>query len=148
MVAALLVRPSFVDSTKVRRLLLNGGFGIVLLAVSVFSVRHFLKGGWPLRSADPLLVVASALLFLVAYAFKAWGWQRLFAKDERPGAGALACAGGAACVGGVALPGRLEDVLRIADVRRTPGTHAGTVPDHILLGAHGFLVCSRSPTDT
>ena len=97
----------------------------MLLAVSVFSVRHFLKGGWPLRSADPLLVVASALLFLVAYAFKAWGWQRLFAKDERPGAGALACAGGAACVGGVALPGRLDDMLRIACVRRFPGTRPG-----------------------
>jgi hypothetical protein len=109
----------------VRRLLLNGAFGIALLAVSVFSVRHFLHAGWPLRSADPLLVGASALLFLIAYAFKAWGWQRLFAKHERPGAGALACAGGAACVGGVALPGRLDDVLRIAVVRKFPGTRAG-----------------------
>jgi len=84
-----------------------------------------MRGGWPLRNADPLLVAASALLFLIAYAFKAWGWQRLFAKDERPGAGALACAGGAACVGGVALPGRLDDVLRIAVVRKFPGTRAG-----------------------
>lgn len=108
-----------------RRLLFNGGLGLALLAVSIFSVRHFLKGGWPLKSADPLLVVASASLFLVAYAFKAWGWQRLFAKHERPGAGALACAGGAACVGGVALPGRLDDVLRIAVVRKFPGTRAG-----------------------
>ncbi len=108
-----------------RRLLLNGGFGIALLAVSIFSVRHFLKGGWPLKSADPLLVVSSALLFLAAYAFKAWGWQRLFTKRDRPGAGALACAGGAACVGGVALPGRLDDVLRIAVVRKFPGTRAG-----------------------
>ena len=93
--------------------------------MSVFSVRHFLKGGWPLKSADPLLVVASASLFLIAYAFKAWGWQRLFTKEDRPGAGALACAGGAACVGGVALPGRLDDVLRIAVVRKFPGTHVG-----------------------
>ncbi len=72
-----------------------------------------------------MLVVASAGLFLVAYAFKAWGWQRLFTKRDRPGAGALACAGGAACVGGVALPGRLDDVLRIAVVRKFPGTRAG-----------------------
>src|SRR5712691_2559609 len=124
-VFALLLRPSFVDSRRMRRLLLNGGFGIALLAVSIFSVRHFLKGGWPLKSADPLLVVSSALLFLAAYAFKAWGWQRLFTKRDRPGAGALACAGGAACVGGVAQPGRLDDVLRIAVVRKFPGTRAG-----------------------
>ncbi|HLY94741.1 MAG TPA: lysylphosphatidylglycerol synthase domain-containing protein [Gaiellaceae bacterium] len=112
-------------STKKSKVLLNGGFGVVLLIVSFFSARHFLKGGWPLHSADPLLVGASALLFLVAYAFKAWGWQRLFTKRDRPGAGVLACAGGAACVGGVALPGRFDDVLRIAVVRRFPGTHAG-----------------------
>jgi uncharacterized membrane protein YbhN (UPF0104 family) len=112
-------------SNKKAQILLNGGFGLVLLAVAFFSARHFLHSGWPLRKADPLLVGAAAALYLVAYAFKAWGWQRLFAKDERPGAGALACAGGAACVGGVALPGRLDDVLRIAVVRRFPGTRAG-----------------------
>ena len=91
-------------SDKRFQLLLNGGFGVVLLVVAFFSTRHFLHGGWPLHHADPVLVAASALLFLIAYAFKAWGWQRLFAKHERPGAGALAAAGGAACVGGVALP--------------------------------------------
>jgi uncharacterized membrane protein YbhN (UPF0104 family) len=112
-------------SNKKAQILLNGGFGLVLLAVAFFSARHFLHSGWPLRKADPLLVGAAAALYLVAYAFKAWGWQRLFAKDERPGAGALACAGGAACVGGVALPGRLDDLLRIAVVRRFPGTRAG-----------------------
>ena len=40
--------------------------------------------GWPLHHADPLLVGRPALLFLVAYAFKAWGWQRLFRRSERP----------------------------------------------------------------
>ena len=35
-------------------------------------------------SRRPVLVGVSALLFFVAYAFKAWGWQRLFAKHERP----------------------------------------------------------------
>jgi len=112
-------------SNKKAQILLNGGFGLVLLVVAFFSARHFVHSGWPLHNADPLLVGASALLFLIAYAFKAWGWQRLFAEHERPGAGALACAGGAACVGGVALPGRLDDALRIAVVRRFPGTRAG-----------------------
>ena len=103
----------------------NAGFGIVLLAVSILSARHFAKMGWPLRHADPILVAASCLLFLIAYAFKAWGWQRLFAEHERPTSAALAFAGGAACVGGVALPGRVDDALRIACVKRFPGTRAG-----------------------
>lgn len=107
------------------QVLLNAGFGLVLLAVAVFSVRHFVRSGWPLHRADPTLVVGAALLFLVAYAFKAWGWQRLFHEHERPGAGALACAGGAACVGGIALPGRVDDAIRLAVVRRFPGTRTG-----------------------
>jgi uncharacterized membrane protein YbhN (UPF0104 family) len=107
------------------QILLNGGLGLGLLAVSYFSVKHFIKGGWPLHHADPILVAAAAVLFLIAYAFKAWGWQRLFAPNDRPTAGALAFAGGAACVGGVAMPGRVDDAIRIACVKRFPGTRAG-----------------------
>lgn len=112
-------------SNRKVQVLLNGGFGLLLLGVAVVSVRHFVRGGWPLHHADPTLVVGSALLFLVAYAFKAWGWQRLFHAHERPTAGALAFAGGAACVGGIALPGRIDDAIRIAVVRRYPGTRTG-----------------------
>jgi hypothetical protein len=109
-------------SNRKIQLVLNGGFGLALLAVAVFSVRHFVGGGWPIHHADPALVTGSALLFLTAAAFKAWGWQRLFNVHERPGAVALAFAGGAACVGGIALPGRVDDAIRIAIVRRYPGT--------------------------
>ena len=48
---------------------------------------------WPLANADPVLVSAAGILFLFAYAFKAWGWQRLFTEDERPEALTLAAAG-------------------------------------------------------
>jgi hypothetical protein len=109
---------------------LNGGFAVVLLGVMVVGGREFAHNGFALRHADPLLATGATLLFLVAYAFKAWGWQRLFADDgDRPGAGVLAFAGGAACVGGVALPGRLDDALRIACVKRFPGvrTQLGAV---------------------
>ena len=101
-------------SNRKIQLVLNGGFGLVLLGVAFVSVRHFVGGGWPIHHADPLLVSCAALLFLVAYAFKAWGWQRLFQASERPTADALAFAGGAACVGGIALPGRVDDAVRIA----------------------------------
>jgi uncharacterized membrane protein YbhN (UPF0104 family) len=112
-------------ANKKAQFLLNGGLGLLLLGVSVVSARHFMHQGWPLHHANPWLVGAAALLFLIAYAFKAWGWQRLFHEEVRPGAGALAFAGGAACVGGIALPGRLDDAVRIACVRRFPGTRAG-----------------------
>jgi Lysylphosphatidylglycerol synthase TM region len=112
-------------SDKRVRIAANATMGLVLLAVSAVSVRHFVGGGWPLHHADPGLVAGSALLFLAAYAFKAWGWQRLFHAHERPTASALAAAGGAACVGGIALPGRIDDAIRIAVVKRYPGTRTG-----------------------
>ena len=118
----------FLKKRKVQ-VALNGGLGLVLLAISFFSVKHFMGGGWPLHHADPVLVVAAAILFLIAYAFKAWGWQRLFREEERPTAGALAFAGGAACVGGVAMPGRVDDAIRIACVKRYPGHARGARHD-------------------
>ena len=107
------------------QLLLNGGFLVLLLAAGGFGAQRMVENGWPLGHADPVLVAGSALLFLVAYAFKAWGWQRLFHVNERPTADALAFAGGAACVGGIALPGRVDDAIRIAIVKRYPGTKTG-----------------------
>ena len=91
------------------------------LAAAALTVMHFVHSGWPLANADPVLVSAAGILFLFAYAFKAWGWQRLFTEDERPEALTLAAAGGAASVGGVALPGRFDEAIRIAVVRRGPG---------------------------
>jgi hypothetical protein len=111
-------------NTKVQ-VALNGGLAILLLAVALVGGRKFAHNGFALRHADPLLLSGATFLFLIAYAFKAWGWQRLFADEDRPNASALAFAGGAACVGGVALPGRLDDALRIACVKRFPGVRTG-----------------------
>jgi uncharacterized membrane protein YbhN (UPF0104 family) len=107
-------------SRKVR-IGINAVFITGALLAAALTVLHFVNSGWPLANADPLLVVAAGILFLFAYAFKAWGWQRLFRADERPEALTLAAAGGAASVGGVALPGRFDEVIRIAVVRRGPG---------------------------
>src|SRR6266571_4690272 len=111
-------------SRKVR-IVVNAVFVSVALAAATLTVLHFAHSGWPLAKADPLLVVAAGLLFLAAFAFKAWGWQRLFAPGQRPRALTLAAAGGAASVGGVALPGRFDEVIRIAVVRRLPGKSVG-----------------------
>jgi hypothetical protein len=103
------------------RIALNAVFVTGALVAAALTVLHFVHSGWPLASADPLLVVAAGILFLFAYAFKAWGWQRLFPEGERPERLTLAAAGGAAAVGGVALPGRFDEAIRIAVVRRLPG---------------------------
>jgi Lysylphosphatidylglycerol synthase TM region len=103
------------------RIAVNAVFITGALAAAALTVLHFVHSGWPLANADPLLVIAAGILFLFAYAFKAWGWQRLFSEHERPEALTLAAAGGAASVGGVALPGRFDEAIRIAVVRRGPG---------------------------
>src|SRR5712691_483452 len=107
------------------RMAFNGVFVAVALIAAALTALHFVHTGWPLAKADPLLVVAAGMLFLAAFAFKAWGWQRLFAPHERPQALTLAAAGGAASVGGVALPGRFDEAIRIAVVRRLPGKSVG-----------------------
>jgi uncharacterized membrane protein YbhN (UPF0104 family) len=107
-------------SRKVR-IGLNAVFICGALVAAALTILHFVHSGWPLANADPVLVLAAGLLFLFAYAFKAWGWQRLFVEGERPEALTLAAAGGAASVGGVALPGRFDEAIRIAVVRRGPG---------------------------
>lgn len=106
------------------RLAVGATTGSLALGVSVLAVRRFTEDGWPLDGANPGLVAGVGVLFLVGYAFKAVGWRRLFAADERPGAVSLAAANGGASVTGMALPGRLDDVVRIAIVRRFRGCPA------------------------
>ena len=112
-------------SSRRARIVFNGVSIVIALVVSALAALHFKASGWPLANASTLGVIAAGLLFLVAYAFKALGWQRLFAPHERPQSIALAAAGGAASVTGVALPGRFDEVVRIAVVRRFPGTRTG-----------------------
>jgi uncharacterized membrane protein YbhN (UPF0104 family) len=98
--------------------ILNIGFVLAALAVGFLVARHFARSGWPLHRANFWLVGLAAVIFLAAYAAKAWGWQHLFRRGERPAVLTLAAAGGAASVGGIALPGRCDEVIRFAVVRR------------------------------
>lgn len=111
-------------SRRLRRSL-NVVFALTALAVAAVSAHHFLRAGWPLQHANLWLVAAAGGLFVLAYAFKACGWRRLFAHDERPSSHALAAAGGAAACTGIALPGRFDDVVRIAVVRRFRSSRVG-----------------------
>lgn len=94
----------FARSRSARRLL--NALSVVSVALVVFfTVRHFLRHGWPLHHANVLLVGAAAGLFLAAYGFKAFGWGRLFTGSQRPSPFSLAVAGGAAALTGIALRG-------------------------------------------
>jgi uncharacterized membrane protein YbhN (UPF0104 family) len=112
-------------ATRRAKLIVNGVSVTVALVVAALAALHFERSGWPLARADVLGMTIAALLFLVAYGFKAYGWHRLFAPDQRPDPLALAAAGGAASVTGIALPGRFDEVVRIAVVRRFPGPKVG-----------------------
>jgi uncharacterized membrane protein YbhN (UPF0104 family) len=109
----------FVSGSLVRlKRLLNILAVVFALAVGGLAVRHFVVHGWPIHHANVWLVLLATGIFLAAYAFKAWGWQRLFRRERRPAMVTLAAAGGAASMGGIALPGRFDELLRIAVVRR------------------------------
>jgi len=104
---------------------LGAAYGGLAVALAALAVRHFATSSWPLSSGNPSLLVASGLLLLLAQAFKAFGWARLFEPQERPPPLALAAGNGGAAVIGVVLPGRFDDAARIAVVRRYPGCPAG-----------------------
>ncbi len=127
---------SSVDDVSVERLLrlararsvrvaLNGLSLALAAVILLFTVRHFVRHGWPFHQVDAVLVMAAAGLFFSAYLFKASGWRLLFSAGERPSSFALAVAGGAAAVTGIALPGRLDEAVRIGVVRRYRGKRTG-----------------------
>src|ERR1044072_1357222 len=91
------------------KIALNVASGVLGIGVALLAARHFAETGWPLANADFQLVGAAGGFFLLSYAFKAFGWHRLFAPSQRPHKMALASAGGAAAVGGAAVARRLGD---------------------------------------
>src|SRR5580765_291538 len=107
------------------RIAFNAVSAAIATVVGVLLVQHFRTAGWPLSGAKVNGVILASVLFLLGYALKALGWRRLFAPSERPASMALAAAGGAASVTGIALPGRFDELVRVAVVRRYPGSCAG-----------------------
>jgi hypothetical protein len=107
------------------RWVLAAGSGAVAVVLALLAARHFATTSWPLSSGHPGLLVAAGFLLLLAQFLKAFGWGRLFTRDERPKPLALAAGNGGAALIGVVLPGRFDDAMRVAVVRRYPGCPAG-----------------------
>jgi uncharacterized membrane protein YbhN (UPF0104 family) len=97
---------------------LGAASGAIVIVLMLLAARHFATTTWPLSTGHPALLLAAGLLLVLAQWLKAYGWGRLFTKEERPKPFALAAANGGAALIGVALPGRFDDAMRIAVVRR------------------------------
>ena len=95
------------------------------MILAAVAAGHIARTPWPLTLGPLTLLVTAALLSLLGYVFKAYGWRQLFPTDERPKALALAAANGGASITALALPGRVDDVVRIAIVRSFRGCPAG-----------------------
>jgi hypothetical protein len=106
------------------RLVLGAGSGVVAIVLAVVAAWHIARTPWPLTLGPLTLLVAAALLSVLGYVFKAYGWRQLFAAHERPKALALAAANGGASITALALPGRFDDVVRVAIVRSFRGCPA------------------------
>ncbi len=104
-------------SRRIKWALTVGSVAVVIVLV-LLAARHFATTAWPLSTGHPALLFAVGLLLVLAQWLKAYGWGRLFTKEERPKPLALAAANGGAALIGVALPGRFDDAMRIAVVRR------------------------------
>ncbi|HLB19217.1 MAG TPA: lysylphosphatidylglycerol synthase domain-containing protein [Gaiellaceae bacterium] len=104
---------------------LGVGYGAFAIVLALLAARHFATTSWPLSNGDPGLLVAAGLLLLLAQAFKAYGWGRLFTPAERPKPLALAAGNGGAALVGVVLPGRFDDAMRVAVVHRYRPCPAG-----------------------
>ena len=111
--------------TRNGRLALGLLVGFAAAVLAIVAARRLAVVPWPDLRVNPGLLAAAAALSLLGYAFKAYGWERLFAAHERPQPLALAAAMGGASVTALALPGRFDDVVRIAIVRRFRGCPAG-----------------------
>jgi Lysylphosphatidylglycerol synthase TM region len=106
-------------------LVLGVALGVVAALLAVAGAPRYADLRWPDLRVDPGLLAAAVGLSLLGYVFKAYGWERLFAANERPQTLALAAAMGGASVTALALPGRFDDVVRIAIVRRFRDCPAG-----------------------
>ena len=105
--------------------MLGAGSGVVAMVLAVVAAWHIARTPWPLTLGPLTLLGAAALLSVLGYVFKAYGWRQLFLAHERPKALALAAANGGASITALALPGRFDDVVRVAIVRSFRGCPAG-----------------------
>jgi len=107
------------------RLIVGAVFVLLTAVAAVLLGRQLTHSSWPLDRAQPALVAAASLAYLVSFLFRARGWHRLFPREECPDqAGCLASVGAAAASGAV-LPFRLDYVIKVGMLRKLGGVRVG-----------------------
>jgi hypothetical protein len=103
------------------RLLGGLAFSLLSLTACVLVARLLSSASWPLDGARVSLVFLAGGLYLASFGFRAFGWQQLFPRRERPDGARCLASCGAAAASGVVLPFRLDYVVKISTLRRLGG---------------------------
>jgi hypothetical protein len=107
------------------RLLAAAAFALLTVGASFLVARRLTHSSWPLDHAEPLLVSAAALAYLVSLVFRARAWHRLFPADERPDQGRCLASVGAGAASGAVLPFRLDYLVKVGMLQRLGGIRVG-----------------------
>ena len=108
-----------------RRLIAGGVFAVLTVAASILLARRLTHSSWPLDRAEPALVAAAALAYLVSLVFRARAWHRLFPRDECPDQGRCLASVGAGAASGAVLPFRLDYLIKVGMLQRLGGIRVG-----------------------
>jgi len=123
-----------------RRRLLGGLAGSLLsLGACVLVARQLSDASWPLEGASAPLVFLVGCSYLASFGFRAFGWQLLFPRSERPDRARCLAACGAAAASGVVLPFRLDYVVKISTLRRLGGVRLGLETIAVSIVALGMI---------
>jgi hypothetical protein len=110
---------------RMRRLIAGGGFALVTVAATILVARRLTNSSWPLDHAEPALVGAAGLAYLISLVFRARAWHRLFPKDECPGQGRCLASVGAGAASGAVLPFRLDYLIKVGMLQKLGGIRIG-----------------------
>jgi hypothetical protein len=124
-----------------RRWRVLGGLGLSLVSLGacVLVARHLTDASWPLDGARVSLVFLAGGLYLASFGFRAFGWQQLFPRRERPDGARCLASCGAAAASGVVLPFRLDYVVKIFTLRRLGGVTLGLKTIGVSIVALGMV---------
>jgi hypothetical protein len=124
-----------------RRWRVLGGLGLSLVSLGacVLVARHLTDASWPLDGARVSLVFLAGGLYLASFGFRAFGWQQLFPRRERPDGARCLASCGAAAASGVVLPFRLDYVVKIFTLRRLGGVRLGLKTIGVSIVALGMV---------
>jgi hypothetical protein len=100
-------------------------FALLTIAVGVLLARRLTHSSWPLANTRPLLVAAAAGCYFASFVFRAFGWQKLFPREQRPHQARCLASVGAAAASGAVLPFRLDYLIKVGTLRTLGGIRVG-----------------------